>query len=266
MTHEDQIAGATAYEELHVPALFQEWVDPVLDAAGVQPGHHVLDIACGTGILARSALERVGDRGAVTGVDPNPGMLTVARRIEPAVMWKEGVAESLPLPDESVDAVVSQFGMMFFTDRVEAAREMLRVLREDGRLAVAVWDALENQPAYDLEVKLLEEMAGAEAADALRAPFVLGDPTELAGIFEAAGAENVTVSSQTGTAHFPDIRTLVGADLRGWLPIMGVDLPEDRIERILTEAERVMSRFVTPDGTVVFDSPAHIVSARRASA
>lgn len=71
-------------------------------------------------------------------------MLAVARQLEPAVDWREGFAESLPFPDESFDAVVSQFGLMFFTDRRQALREMLRVLVPGGRLAVAVWDSLEN--------------------------------------------------------------------------------------------------------------------------
>lgn len=257
----EAIAGARAYEELHVPALFEEWVDPVLDAAGIQPGSRVVDVACGTGVLARGARRRVGNGGKVVGVDPGPGMLAVAETIDPDIDWREGVAEELPLPDASFDAVVSQFGMMFFTDRHRAVREMLRVLDDRGRIAVAVWDSLEKHAAYAREVEILDELAGRDAGDALRAPFVLGNAEALGNVFEEAGVDHVRVDTRVGTARFPSIRTLVEADLRGWLPVMGVHLSEDEIHEILRAAEDRMSDLVTEEG-VVFDSPAHIVSGR----
>lgn len=258
---DDQIAGARAYEGLHVPALFQQWCPRVLDAAGVESGHRVLDVACGTGVLAREAAGRAGSAGSVVGIDPEPGMLAVARELAPEVEWREAVAEALPFEDRSFDAVVSQFGLMFFSDRSRALREMIRVLKPGGRLAVAVWDSLENSGAYPVEVSLLERMAGEAAADALRAPFLLGDEAELVALFERSGAESVLIETANGTARFPSIRTMVEADLRGWLPVMGVFLEEDQVRNILDEAETALADFVAADGTVVFDSPAHIVTA-----
>lgn len=254
-----QIAAATAYEELHVPALFQQWSAQVLDAAQIELGHRVLDVACGTGVLAREAVTRVGTTGFVAGVDPDPGMLAVAERLAPKVEWKQGTAESLPYPDQTFDAVVSQFGLMFFTDRREALCEMVRVLAPGGHVAVAVWDSLENSPAYPIEVDLLERIAGQHAANALRAPFVLGDRDELSALFESAGVASAVITTRTGTARFPSIRSMVEADLRGWLPVMGVILKEDQIQSILAEAESVLRRYVTAEGQVVFDSPAHII-------
>lgn len=258
------IAAAKAYEELHVPALFQQWAARVLDAAGVEPGHRVLDVACGTGVLAREAARRVGPAGFVAGIDPDPGMLAVAEQRAPAVEWRAGTAESLPYPDRTFDAVVSQFGLMFFPDRQAALREMLRVLAPGRTLAVAVWDALEHSAAYPVEVELLERLAGSAAADALRAPFALGDRTELAALVERAGATSVAVETRTGTARFPSIRSMVEADLRGWLPVMGVELDEPLTQRILLEAETALRAYVTDGGQVVFDSPAHIVTGTRA--
>ena len=114
---------------------------------------------------------------------------------------------------------------------------MLRVLTPGGTVAVAVWDLLENSAAYPIEVELLERLAGQRAADALRAPFVLGDPEELTTLFESAGVASVAITTRTGTARFPSIRSMVEADLRGWLPVMGVALKEAQIQRVLVEAE-----------------------------
>lgn len=256
----EEITAATAYDNLHVPALFQQWAARVVDAAALRPGHRVLDVACGTGVLAREAAARVSDDRLVYGLDPNPGMLAVARRLAPGIEWQQGVAEAVPYEDGLFDAVISQFGLMFFEDRPRALREMLRVLAPGGRLAVAVWDALENSEAYVIEVELLERLAGPPAANALRAPFVSGDPGELMTLFQEAGAGSVQITTHHGTARFPSIRTMVEADLRGWLPVMGVVLTEAAIEEILRGAEEALEKYVTSAGTVEFDAPAHIVT------
>jgi len=256
----DQITAARAYEDLHVPALFQQWSARVLDAAQIEPGHRVLDVACGTGVLGREAEVRVGPKGFVAGIDPDRGMLAVAEQLAPMVEWRQGTAESLPYPDQAFDAVVSQFGLMFFADRRQAIREMLRVLTPGGTLAVAVWDRLENSAAYPIEVALLERLAGQRAADALRAPFVLGDTEELTALFESSRVASVRIATRNGTARFPSVRAMVEADLRGWLPVMGVVLEEEQIQRILVEAESALRGYVAAEGQVVFNSPAHIIT------
>jgi SAM-dependent methyltransferase len=262
-TLRDQVSAATAYETLFVPALFAQWAPTVAEAARIRPGQRVLDVACGTGVLAREVVSRVGPSGHVVGIDPNPGMISVARQLAAFVEWREGVAERLPFPDQCFDAVVSQFGLMFFTNRNQALREMLRVLVPGGRLAIAVWDAVESMPAYQSEVALLHRLAGPKAAAALRAPFALGNPEILAATFSTAGIE-VNIATHTGTANFPNIRTMVEADLRGWLPVMGVNLTEELIRAILDQAETVLGRFATADGRGEFQLSAHLATASKA--
>jgi len=124
---------AEDYERLLVPALFGVWAEKMADAARLQPGQAVLDVACGTGTFARAAALRVGTDGAVAGVDINPAMLAVARRLSPRIEWHEGSAEALPYGDDAYDAVVSQFGLMLFQDPPAALRDMMRVLNGGGR-------------------------------------------------------------------------------------------------------------------------------------
>ncbi|MFT5113775.1 MAG: ubiquinone/menaquinone biosynthesis C-methylase UbiE [Parasphingorhabdus sp.] len=257
----DEIDGARAYDNLHVPALLQQWAPLMVEAADIGSGDSVLDVACGTGILAREVAKQVGDRGSVSGLDASAGMLAVARQLEPLIEWREGIAESLPYEDNSFDAVVSQFGLMFFQNRPVALSEMLRVLQPKGRMAIAVWESLDKSLAYPLIVAMIERLAGPDAANALRAPFVLGETEKLLTLFQQARAHSVRIKSHVGKAQFPSIKSLVEADLRGWLPIMNVYLDENLIQSILVEAEIVLGQYVTQDGTVEFEMPAHIITA-----
>jgi len=255
--------AARAYQALHVPALFGQWAVPMLDAAGVTTGQRVLDVACGTGVLARAASGRVGPDGFVAGMDPDPGMLAVAGELAPQIQWRLGSAEFIPFPDAQFDAVLCQFGMMFFTDAHQALLEMLRVAASRGRIAVAVWDSLQNSAAYPIEVELIRRHGGERAANALRAPFALGNTGTLQRIFEEAGVDDIRIETRRGTAQFPSIRTMVEADLRGWLPVMGIALEERQIRRILFEAEEALRNYVTRTNRVEFNSPAHIVTCRK---
>ena len=258
------LEAATGYQDVLVPALMQEWAPRVAKAAGIRPGDRVLDVACGTGVLTREAANRAGPRGNVTGLDLSPDMLAVAGRLSPGLKWQQGSADALPFADQSFDAVVSQFGLMFFPDRVAALREMMRVLVPGGRLAVAVWGSLDDTPAYAAEVELVERLAGKAAGDALRAPFVLGTKARMAELCAAAGISDAEIALQPGRGHFPNIRTMVLVDARDWLQIVGITLEAGLIEKILQQAETELRPFLKVESSSVwFDSPAVLTTARR---
>ncbi|HLU68463.1 MAG TPA: methyltransferase domain-containing protein, partial [Kofleriaceae bacterium] len=118
-------SGPENYQRYFVPAIGAPLAAALVDAAGPRPGERVLDVACGTGVVARLVAERVGSSGAVTGLDCNPGMLAVARSLPASgarIEWREGSAEALPLSDGSFDLVTCQMGLQFFSDRALALR------------------------------------------------------------------------------------------------------------------------------------------------
>lgn len=257
-----QIEGAEAYERLMVPALFAPWTDSVCRAAQVREGAEVLDLACGTGVLAHAAWRQMNAHGQVSGLDPNLGMLEVARRLRPELDWREGAAESVPFPNDSFDTVVSQFGLMFFRDRQQSLQEMVRVLRPGGTFAIAVWDSLARNPAYATEVSIIRAIAGDRAADPIAAPFQLGDLDVLRSVFAGAGVHPVDTVTVQETGRFPSIEAMVEADLRGWLPVVGVILSEEEIQAVVAECRKQLARYGQPDGGVMFPMSAHIAYGR----
>jgi len=252
-------SAADIYEEFFVPALFAEWAPRLADAAGLADGDTVLDVACGTGVLTREAARRVAPSGAVTGLDRNEGMLAVARRSAPAIDWRAGRAEALPFADSAFAAVVSQFGLMFFEDRIAGLKEMWRVSRPAGRLAVAVWDSLERSPGYAAMTALLRRLFGDRIADELRAPFSLGETATLRTLFAEAGIP-AEIRTLDGTARFPSLESWVHTDIKGWTLADKIDDAQYRF--LLREADRALRPYVQPDGRVT-RAPAHIAIAAK---
>lgn len=254
-------SAAEVYDEFFLPALFAAWVPRVVAVAALQPGQRVVDVACGTGVLAMEAALATSPGGQVVGIDLNPGMLAVARRKAPQISWLEAPAEALPLEAESFDAAVSQFGLMFFEDQQAAMEEMWRVVRPGGRLAIAVWDSLDNTPGYAAITSLLARLFGDDVAALLESPYSLGDPNALRALIARAGVTDLEVQRMPGEACFPSIRSWMHSDVRGWT--LANELDDEQYERLVSEAEVELSRFVTADGSVRFAHPALIASAQK---
>jgi ubiquinone/menaquinone biosynthesis C-methylase UbiE len=253
-------SSAETYDQLFVPALFGQWGDVVAEAGGVATGHRVLDVACGTGALALAAHRRVGPTGQVTGIDPNGDMLEVARRKDVPIEWCHGQAESLPFDDASFDAVVSQFGLMFFEDRPGALREMRRVVRPGARIAVAVCDALDHSPGYAVFTELLHRRFGPEAAQAFRAPFACGDPDLLRSLCIEADMPDAEITRRDGMLRFDSPTDLVSAE-RDCVWTLGGVLDDAQFEQLLADVDESLAPFRQDDGTLAFNMPALIITA-----
>lgn len=170
--------------------------------------------------------------------------------------------ETLPFADGSFDTVVSQFGLMSFEDRTAGLREMMRVLRPGGRLAVAVCDALDHSAGYAVLAELLQRLFGVAVADALRAPFVLGDPARLGGLCGEARIAGAEITRRDGSVRFGSIGDLVSTE-RACVWTLGGILDDSQFDRLEHEAEVSLRPFQAADGTVAFTMPALIVLARK---
>ncbi|HMI92681.1 MAG TPA: methyltransferase domain-containing protein [Polyangiales bacterium] len=196
---------AETYESYMVPVLFTPWADRLLAAAGLRAGERVLDVACGTGAVARRAAALLGRDADVTAVDLSADMLEVARaaaaREGLGIDFHQGRAESLPFADHGFDLVTCQFALMFFSDRTAALRELRRVAKPGGRIALAVFAGLERHPFYQRLHEVIEQRLGISA---LQQIFSLGAPGALRDLLDAAGYSSLQIEAQAMTAHFPD--------------------------------------------------------------
>lgn len=252
------MSAAEIYDRDFVPALFGQFAPLLAEAAGIDADEKVLDLACGTGIAALAALDR--GAGSVTGLDINPGMLAVARAKTDRVTWVEGRAEALPFDDGSFDAVLCQFALMFLADRTRALREMARVTRPGGRIALMTWEALDRTPGYDRLVPLLRDIVGPEAADALSAPFVLGNMADIKAELDRAGLKMAEHRVVTGTALHASFDQWIDTEIGGWT--MADMVSPEQITTLKAAATPLFSDFAGENGQIAFPAPAHFVLIR----
>ena len=253
--------AAVAYERDFVPAIFAQWPPVLADIAGIKQGDRVLDVACGTGVLAREAATSVGPTGRVTGLDLNEGMLAVARRFGPAIDWRQGDAAQLPFEDCAFDVVVNQFALMFFPDPVGALREMWRVLAPRGRLAVAVCAPMAHTKGYSALAGILRREVGNDAAAMVESYFALGEEAELQRLCNAAGIAGASVQTREGWARFESIDELVRIEIRG-SPLAGL-VDETSHQKVLKAARQELHDFVDAQGRVRLLLDASIASATK---
>jgi ubiquinone/menaquinone biosynthesis C-methylase UbiE len=261
--------AAETYEQYSVPAMFVPWATILLRHASFRPGERVLDVACGTGIVARLAAPLVGSNGQVVALDLNQAMLAVARaRPAPSgatITWQEGNAMALPAPDRAFDMVLCQHGLQFIPDRAGAVREMRRVLVPGGRALVIVLQALARHPVFEA---LIESAARhlSLPISAVMIPFTLCDADELRGLFISAGFETVDVFPESTKVRFPEPERFVPLALMStaWaVPAFAqMEAPhrEALLETVSAEVEPTIRRFRDAD-SVTFPMFAHVARA-----
>jgi ubiquinone/menaquinone biosynthesis C-methylase UbiE len=260
---------AESYERFMVPSLFAPWVTSLVQRANQQPGEHVLDLACGTGIVARNVAPLVGPRGIVIGLDVNPDMIDMARvaaeRDEIAMEWHTGPAEQLPFPDENFDLILCQFGLMFFTDRHAALKEMHRVLRRDGRVVLSVWQGLDRHPFYQTLHDVSLRHFGKSSVEAV---FSLGNSDKLHNLLTDSGFRQVTIEPASITAYFPQPEEFLAWEIDinpAEAPALQ-NLDNEAQQAILAAARQDMQsplEEVMHENQVVLPFHAHIAQARR---
>ena len=202
-----------AYEQYFVPVIFSPWADRLIDRATIQDGDHVLDIACGTGIVARLASPLVGETGSVVGVDNDEDMLAVATETaaeeQLTIQWREADVTDLPFSEERFDSVLCQQGLPFFDDPIPALEEMRRVVAPDGRVLLNVGRPLEYQPGWEVLAEALSRHIGDEWGAMMHGPFPAWDGEDLQRIAQDAGFDDVSVTIDIGSVRFPSVEAFI---------------------------------------------------------
>jgi ubiquinone/menaquinone biosynthesis C-methylase UbiE len=191
-----------AYDEFFVPRLFEPWAKLLLDEVNLRLGEVVLDVATGPGTVARLAAVRLGSRGRIVATDIAPLMLEIARA-KPVladaapIEYLESPAAPLAASSGAFDAVLCQQGLQFFPDRHRALREMRRVLKPNGRAAIAVWAELEHNQIFAAFHAALSGVAPPELASLITAPFSWPSGAQLKDAAQEAGFRDVRLLTPT---------------------------------------------------------------------
>jgi ubiquinone/menaquinone biosynthesis C-methylase UbiE len=265
------LIAAQNYEKNVVTYTTAPFAAILLEYAKPQPGEQVLDVACGTGIVARQTASRVGGSGTIVGVDLNPAMLAVARSLPApegaSIDWREGSALALPLPDETFDLVLCQAGLQFLPDRHKALREMFRVLRTGGRAAISVWRSIEHNPAGKIIWEAIARHLNTTVL-AINPAMSLGDRNVLRSLLESAGFAEVTIVARSYTVRQPRNPQLVTqklASVAGFLPALAALTMEERAamaQAVESEIAPAFQKYVEGEEEI-YPTSAHIAIARK---
>jgi SAM-dependent methyltransferase len=256
--------AAELYERYPARYILGPWAPLLVDAAALARGERVLDVACGTGLVARIAAQRVGPAGRVVGVDLNPGMIAVARSlpapIAAPIEWLERSALDLRLPDASFDAVLCQQGLQFFPDKLAALRQMRRVLVHSGRLALSVWIGI--GPYHGAVGEALARYVGNAAATKFCASRKVPAKKELQEVASDAGFSDVEVHVRRLDLHLPHLDQFVLHHLASTpvAPIVAAANPEAR-DKIGTAVMKQLQCYADADG-VTYPEETHVLTAR----
>jgi ubiquinone/menaquinone biosynthesis C-methylase UbiE len=252
------------YERALVGPLFHPWAELTLDEVEIAAGDRLLDVACGTGIVARLAKQRLGDRGQVVAVDLSPAMLAVARGLAPGIEWREGDASALPLHEhERFDVIVCQQGLQFFPDKAVAASELRRALAAGGRLAVSTWRPDEEFPL----LRELRRVAERHVGPIVDRRHSFGEAGPLETVLRNAGFRDVRSKTVSRTIRFDDGSVFVRLNAMALVGMSAVakemdDEDRERIVATITGDSIDVVRPYTDGYRLAFDLGANVATAR----
>ncbi len=250
---------AEAYEAAFVPSLFAGVARRLVDFAGVAPGQNVLDVGCGTGIVARTA----ADRGATaTGLDPNEAMLTVARRLRPDLTWRQGDAAALPFPDAAFDVTLCQSALMFVPDPTAAMREMARVTGAEGTVGVQIWASPDRQRGFRPLADAVARHAGPDSVDLVASYFRLGDLDEFIQRCADAGLTPTAVDTTEVTLHAPSVDAYVTTEVESTPLVERID--DETYTRLRADARTGLAPFCDSSGALALPFEIHLIRVRHA--
>jgi SAM-dependent methyltransferase len=220
---------AWIYETQLVPAIFEPWARVLIDLARPKPGERILDVCCGTGVVARLIAPIVGRAGKTVGLDFDAGMIAMGQRMSLDVEWRLGDLQHLPFADASFDLVICQQGLQFVPNREAGLKQIYRVLRPSGRIVLAVWTDLSKSPAHAI---LFDVMGATLGVDMSKPPaWSLPDERQLRTLVSSAGFSDIETSVKTLPAKFPSARRFVELIVEGSSKItrqMLAQLPNER--------------------------------------
>jgi ubiquinone/menaquinone biosynthesis C-methylase UbiE len=249
-------SAAELYEQYPARYVLGPWAPGLVALASLQSGERVLDLACGTGVVARLAASRV-ESGQVIGLDINAGMLAVARSLSTqpgaAITWVEASATATGLPDDSFDVVLCQQGLQFFPDKSTALREVRRVLVSGGRALFSTWKSL--GPYHRAVGDALERFLGVEVATKVLSTRVgLPDDVALRQLFIEAGFREVEIRPSAMVVHLPAIETFVLGHLAGTPVAEAVaSLSEEKRAALARQVTIALQPYADVEGVAVPD-------------
>jgi ubiquinone/menaquinone biosynthesis C-methylase UbiE len=189
------------------PVLFHEFAVDLAERVPVRSGMRVLEIACGTGIVTRRLADRLRGHGSIVATDLNEAMIAYGRAQMPAgsehVEWQTADATKLPFPDQSFDAVVCQFGLMFFPDKALSILEAFRVLKSGGHYLFSVWDAISKNPIARIAHETVGRFFPADPPLFYSVPYSLHDPAPIRKILTEAGFRQIEVTPLERSGRSP---------------------------------------------------------------
>lgn len=194
------------YDRYLGPCLFEDYATDIAQRVKVPDGGSVLEIACGTGIVTRKLRDCLPASARLVATDLNEAMIDYAKhkfQSNEPVEFKQADATELPFADSSFDAVVCQFGLMFFPDKEGAMREVHRVLRPGGVYVFNVWDAIEKNELAQIANDIVRTFFEDDPPTFYQVPFGLHDQTVVRRLLEGAGFEDVEMVVLAKTGESP---------------------------------------------------------------